>query len=53
MLAAGANPKIVSERLRHATVGFTLDRYSHLLPGVQRDAAERTSVLMYGAGCGG
>jgi hypothetical protein len=26
-LAAGVNPKVVSERLGHATVSFTLDTY--------------------------
>jgi hypothetical protein len=34
----------------HATVGFTLDRYSHVLPGLQEEAAERTGALIYGAG---
>jgi integrase len=33
LLAAGVNMKIVSERLGHATVGFTLDVYGHALPG--------------------
>ncbi|XUX01231.1 MAG: tyrosine-type recombinase/integrase [Dehalogenimonas sp.] len=39
MLAAGVHPKIVSERLGHATVGITLDTYSHVLPGLQEQAA--------------
>jgi integrase len=50
MLLSGTNPKVVSERLGHATVGFTLDRYSHLLPGLQEEAAERTGALIYGGG---
>jgi hypothetical protein len=50
MLSAGVNPKVVSERLGHVTVGFTLDRYPHLLPGFQGEAAERTGTLIYGAG---
>lgn len=29
MLKAGVHPKIVSERLGHATVAFTLDTYTH------------------------
>jgi integrase len=45
-LAAGVNPKVVSERLGHATVGFTLDTYSHVLPGLQKDAAERVAVAI-------
>ncbi|MDP8977000.1 MAG: site-specific integrase [Actinomycetota bacterium] len=38
--AAGVHPKIVSERLGHATVSITLDTYSHVLPGMDADAAE-------------
>jgi integrase len=30
MLAAGINPKVVSERLGHATIAVTLDTYSHV-----------------------
>jgi integrase len=50
LLAAGANPKVVSEQLGHSTVGFTLDRYSHLLPGVAEDAAAKAAALLYGSG---
>ena len=39
LLQAGVHPKVVSERLGHATVSLTLDRYSHVLPTVQEDAA--------------
>ncbi|HXY92089.1 MAG TPA: tyrosine-type recombinase/integrase [Acidimicrobiia bacterium] len=38
LLAAGTNVKLVSERLGHATVAFTLDTYGHVLPGQQADA---------------
>ncbi|ACZ62560.1 tyrosine-type recombinase/integrase [Dehalococcoides mccartyi] len=41
MLTAGVHPKIVSERLGHSTVAFTLDTYSHVIPGLQ-DAAAKT-----------
>lgn len=40
MLSEGEHPKIVSERLGHATVGITLDTYSHVLPGLQAAAAD-------------
>jgi hypothetical protein len=33
------HPKIASERLGHSEVGITLDLYSHVLPGMQEDAA--------------
>jgi integrase len=35
LLSAGENPKIVSERLRHAGITRTLDVYSHVLPDMQ------------------
>lgn len=40
MLKSGAHPKVVSERLGHATVAFTLDTYSHVVPGLQEAAAK-------------
>ena len=46
MLQAGVHPKIVSERLGHASVNITLDTYSHVLPGVQEEAAERFFELI-------
>jgi integrase len=45
-LKAGVHPKVVSERLGHATVAFTLDRYSHAVPGMQEDAAEKVAELI-------
>jgi len=38
MLQQGVHPKIVSERLGHASIQITLDTYSHVFPGLQ-DAA--------------
>jgi integrase len=46
MLAAGTNPKIVSERLGHATVNITLDTYSHVLPDMQHEAARMIDQLL-------
>jgi integrase len=45
-LQAGVNPKVVSERLGHASVGFTLDTYSHVMPGLQQDAADAVASLV-------
>ena len=45
-LQAGVNPKVVSERLGHASVAFTLDRYSHVMPGMQEDAAAAVAALI-------
>jgi integrase len=41
LLSNGVHPKIASERLGHSRVGITLDLYSHVLPGMQEDAAAR------------
>ena len=44
LLAGNIHPKIASERLGHSKVGITLDLYSHVLPGMQADAAARVDV---------
>jgi len=40
------HPKVVSERLGHASINITLDTYSHVLPGLQEAAADRFDNLM-------
>lgn len=44
-LEAGVHPKIVSERLGHATTGITLDLYSHVAPSMDQQAAETIAGL--------
>jgi integrase len=46
MLAAGVHPKVASERLGHAQVGITMDLYTHVVEGLDRDAAERMQQAM-------
>jgi len=41
MLKQGVHPKIVQERLGHASIQITLDPYSHVAPGLQEKAAAR------------
>lgn len=48
LLAAGVNPKVVSERLGHSSVAFTLDTYAHVMPGMQPEAAELFMTLVFG-----
>jgi integrase len=48
MLAAGIHPKIVSERLGHASVSTTLNIYSHVLPGLQEKAVEKFDRIFEG-----
>jgi len=48
LLAQGEHPKIVSERLGHASVTLTLDTYSHVLPTMQQQAAEKLEAVLFG-----
>lgn len=48
-LVAGVHPKIVQERLGHASIGMTLDIYSHVLAGMQHDAAAQVERLLWTA----
>jgi integrase len=45
-LAAGVPAKVVSEQLGHASVAFTLDTYSHVLPHMQDAAAAQVEALL-------
>lgn len=46
LLRQGVSPKVVAERLGHATVAMTLDTYSHVLPGMQADAATKVDCAL-------
>ena len=46
-LSAGVHPKVVSERLGHASVAFTLDTYSHAVPAMQEEAAGIVADLVF------
>ncbi len=46
LLLAGVHPKIVSEMLGHTSVTITLTIYSHVLPMIQRDAADAMNRLL-------
>jgi integrase len=45
--AAGVHPKVVSERLGHASVVITLDTYSPAIPALQETAAELVASLVF------
>jgi len=49
-LAAGIPPKVISERLGHATIAITMDTYSHVIPGLDEHAAGAVARLILGAG---
>ena len=50
LLEQGVNPKVVSERLGHAsvatTVATTMDIYSHVLPDMQEKAAQAIDTVL-------
>jgi hypothetical protein len=49
-LPAGIPAKVVSERLGHATIAITMDTYSHVLPGLDAEAAGTVARLILGDG---
>lgn len=47
-LQAGVHPKVVQERLGHASVKVTLDTYSHVMPPMHQEAAARVAAIVDG-----
>jgi integrase len=45
LLGAGVHPKVAQERLGHASIGITMDLYSHASETMQADAARRLDLL--------
>lgn len=46
MLQQGIHPKIVQERLGHSDITLTLNTYSHVVPSMQKEAADKISALL-------
>jgi site-specific recombinase XerC len=46
MIAAGVNAKALSTFIGHAKIGITLDRYGHLMPGSEAEAAGLLNVYL-------
>lgn len=46
LLLQGVHPKLVQERLGHSTISMTLDIYSHVLPRLGREAADKLEALL-------
>jgi integrase len=47
LLRACVNPKVVADRLGHASVVITLDTYSHVLPDTQEEVAAKLDGLLF------
>ncbi len=46
MLSQNIHPKVVQERLGHSDISLTLNTYSHVMPGMQEEAADKIDDLM-------
>jgi integrase len=46
LLFQGVHPKVVQEILGHSQISVTLDTYSHVLPALHRDAADKLDQLL-------
>jgi integrase len=47
LLAANENPKVVAERLGHASIRMTMDVYSHVLPSMQKAATDKLEAMLF------
>jgi integrase len=48
-LRAGVHPKVVSDRLGHATIAVTIDTYSHVAPSLDAEAADTVAADIFGS----
>jgi integrase len=46
LLAEGVHPRVVMDLLGHSTIALTMNTYSHVIPALERDAAERMNALL-------
>ncbi len=51
MIAAGVNAKALSSYMGHSSITVTLDRYGHLMPGSELEAAEMLTSYLQRDGC--
>ena len=45
-VAAGVSVKVISDMLGHASISFTLERYSRALPSIQDEAATKVERML-------
>ena len=48
LLSEGVHPRVVMELLGHAQMGTTTDTYSHVMPALAKEAAERMGAALWG-----
>ena len=52
MIAAGVNAKALSTYMGHSSIQITYDRYGHLMPGNEEEAAGLLDAYLGGAAAG-
>ncbi len=50
LLSQGISPRVVVERLGHSQIGVTMSTYAHVIPALDRDAAQLVGGLLAGTG---
>jgi integrase len=46
LIGENVNVKVISERLGHSKIGITLDTYSHVLPSMQQEVADKLDGII-------
>jgi integrase len=49
LLAQGAHPRLVMELLGHSKISTTMDTYSHVIPAMMKDVADKMESIFTGA----
>ena len=49
LLAQGVHPRVVMEQLGHSQIALTMNTYSHVIPVLERDAADRLNAILTSA----
>jgi site-specific recombinase XerD len=53
LLVQGVHPKVVTETIGHSQIGLTMNTYSHMLPALQREAADKMEAVLKTTADGG
>jgi integrase len=46
LLAQGVHPRVIMEALGHSQIALTMNTYAHVIPALQREAAEQMDALL-------
>ena len=49
LLVQGVDPRVVMETLGHSQISLTMDTYSHVMPVLMRDAADKMDAILSGS----